>query len=392
MRNMQGRLGRMQMGQSPKTSSAGPMEDWRDDRNNKTPRGGTPSLLVWSSPSTKGAGAYQLWENYKDPVADIVPNLTILRGHDSEDSIANPQMKLDFKSVLWACKNLRNILEKTGTTHVVTSISQADILYGLIVRFFSKAKWTIYVLGQPYPIKGQTGQVKRMVWRRLWLIAARRSDQIIAVSDYIAKIISADLGNQKIETIYPSLNDHRKLSNSIERSASSMLRVGFAGRLSPEKDPDLFCRIMNGFPDAEAKIYGDGPLRHHIEKFLDQIQFFGFRPQEEIYSGVDILMMTSKSEGLPMVLVEASYTGVVPLVADVGGCAEAIHPDNRAVLVISKEDRHDVATWRARLHILKDMELRQEIARRQLEWATLMFDAQQNSRSLARLVILGDAL
>lgn len=344
------------------------------------------SLLIWSSPSTKGAGAYQLWENYKDLLAPHFSELVLLRGHSESDSTRNPQIKLGIRSVLWSLTKLRALVGAERRASVVTSISQSDIIFGLFVRTITKASWTIYVLGQPYPVHGQTGEFKRLVWKWLWIASARRADRIIGVSDYISRIISRDLNGREVTTVYPSINNSHQLIAAIRRMPSAKLRVGFVGRLSPEKDPALFCSILGGFEGADGKIFGDGPLRSRIEQVLNGVKLIGFRPQHEVYSEIDVLMMTSKSEGLPMVLVEASLTGVVPIVCDVGGCAEAIHPANRELLVVPRDERTNVTFWRRRIRRLQDADLRAVVARRQTEWAVQMFDAQRNSQSLATLV------
>lgn len=364
----------------------------RTDSNSAPQTDKKPVLLVWSSPSTKGAGAYQLWENYSEPLSELVPGLCVLRGHDESDSTANPQIKLNFRSAWWAIAKLTKILKDKEITHVVTSISQSDILFGLIVRHVCNVHWTVYVLGQPYPVVGQTGRLKRSIWKQLWLLAARRADRIIAVSDYIARIISSDVPGADIKTAYPSIVKADGRSNDELSAAGRRLRVGFVGRLSPEKDPILFCRITNSLTELTARIYGDGPLRSDVDRQSSDIEVMGFRSQEEIYSGLDVLMMTSKSEGLPMVLVEASFSGIVPLVADVGGCAEAIHPDNREFLVVPRSDRENISVWRARLSLLADTELRKVLAMRQLEWARSQFDLAVNSRTLASLLVAEDGL
>lgn len=366
-----------------KEEIAGEMDMTKNERSSR-------SLLVWASPSTKGAGAYQLWENYRGPVAQLTSKLVVLRGHDEHDSVSNPQIKLNAMSVFWVLTGFRKILRQgEPTTHVVTSISQSDILYGLVARWYSKAHWTIYVLGQPYPVKGQTNTIKSALWKKLWLLAAKRADRIIAVSDYIGQIISDELPDFRIQTVYPSLGDAGSFERQAKDTPPDNLRVGFVGRLSPEKDPALFCRIMDGVAGVEAKIYGDGPLRKEIEAVLNRVKLLGFKAQDEIYSNIDVLVMTSKSEGLPMVLVEASYAGIVPLVIDVGGCAEAIHPENRSVLVIAKEDRENLSVWQERFRLIENLELRTQLIQRQLDWASLKFEVSDNSRMLVDLVTSG---
>ncbi|MFP3461285.1 glycosyltransferase [Arthrobacter globiformis] len=344
------------------------------------------SLVIWSSPSTKGAGAYQLWENYSLPLSKVINRVMLLRGHTEYDSVSNPQANLNLKSIFWSLTKFRSLLGDASTTHVITSISQSDILYGLFVRPFSRSRWTIYVLGQPYPVKNQTGKLKSLIWKRLWILAAKRSDQIIGVSEYISALISKEIPGRQITTVYPSLLNPSRLAQC-EQSSEPPIRVGFVGRLSVEKDPGLFCDIVEDFDEVEGLVFGDGLLRESLAERTERISFLGFTPQDQIYPNVDVLMMTSRSEGLPMVLVEASHAGVVPLVADVGGCAEAIHPDNRDLLVIPRGEREHVAVWRERLRLLLSPVLRDAVLRRQREWADRNFDVGANSRLLAELAV-----
>jgi glycosyltransferase involved in cell wall biosynthesis len=347
------------------------------------------SLVIWSSPSTKGAGAYQLWENYSVPLSKTITRVTLLRGHPECDSVSNPQANLNLKSIIWSLTKFRTFLNGTSSSHVITSISQSDILYGLFVRPFSRNRWTVYVLGQPYPVRNQTSKLKSMVWKRLWILAAKRSDRIIGVSDYISALISKEIPGRQIETVYPSLLNPSTLAQC-DQSSGPPLRAGFVGRLSVEKDPELFCEIVDDFDEVEGLIFGDGPLREILVQRTERIKLLGFTAQDHIYPNIDVLMMTSKSEGLPMVLVEASYSGVVPLVADVGGCAEAIHPDNRDLLVIPRDERENVAVWRERLRLLLSPALRDSVLQRQREWADRNFDVGANSRLLAALAIPGE--
>jgi hypothetical protein len=113
------------------------------------------------------------------------------------------------------------------------------------------------------------------------------------------------------------------------------LVVGYAGRLSPEKNPALFVRVAarlraQGSP-ARFVVIGDGPMRGELETLSDAlavrdaITFAGeCRDMPARYRALDLLLLTSWHEGTPLALLEAMASGVPVVATDVGGVAEII--------------------------------------------------------------------
>ena len=54
------------------------------------------------------------------------------------------------------------------------------------------------------------------------------------------------------------------------------------------------------------------------------IRFEGPQPIESIYAGLDLLVLTSFSEGQPLVILEAGAAGIPVVATDVGACREMI--------------------------------------------------------------------
>ena len=112
------------------------------------------------------------------------------------------------------------------------------------------------------------------------------------------------------------------------------LVVGYAGRLSPEKNPALFVRVAarlraQGSP-ARFVVIGDGPMRGELETLSDAlavrdaITFAGeCRDMPARYRALDLLLLTSWHEGTPLALLEAMASGVPVVATDVGGVARS---------------------------------------------------------------------
>jgi glycosyltransferase involved in cell wall biosynthesis len=115
------------------------------------------------------------------------------------------------------------------------------------------------------------------------------------------------------------------------------MRVGFVGRVVPIKDLVTLIRACKQAAeqcDFEVWIVGpedeDEKYAERCHKLVelmgleDTIKFLGRRPMTEIYPQLDALILTSISEGQPLVILEAHATGLPVIATDVGACRELI--------------------------------------------------------------------
>jgi glycosyltransferase involved in cell wall biosynthesis len=116
-------------------------------------------------------------------------------------------------------------------------------------------------------------------------------------------------------------------------AASPRIRFGTAARLVPVKDHytllRAFATVVREIPHAELAIAGDGPLRKDLEAFttklhLDRrVTFVGALPDSaKFLSDLDIFVLSSLSEGLPISLLEAMASGLPIVSTRVGGVDE----------------------------------------------------------------------
>ncbi len=115
--------------------------------------------------------------------------------------------------------------------------------------------------------------------------------------------------------------------------------VGTAGRLVEVKRLDRFLQVAkevgDAIPEARFVIAGDGPLRADLEEkarhlgIEKRISFLGTRDDiYDVLNTLDLFLMTSDHEGLPMVVLECVALRVPMLLPAVGGIPEVLGVDS----------------------------------------------------------------
>ncbi|HZQ16269.1 MAG TPA: glycosyltransferase [Gaiellaceae bacterium] len=122
------------------------------------------------------------------------------------------------------------------------------------------------------------------------------------------------------------------------RAAGTGLRIGFAGRLVPEKGVDVLVRALAALPGATLAVAGDGPERGRLQELarelgLDgRLELLGVLEDADIwpfYRALDCLALPSRTtprwkEQLGAVLIEAMACGVPVVGSDSGSIPEVI--------------------------------------------------------------------
>lgn len=116
-------------------------------------------------------------------------------------------------------------------------------------------------------------------------------------------------------------------------------RIVFAGRFMEQKNPVQFVRTLSELKELnwQAVMIGDGPVMSDVKCAIEdcglqeRIQLTGWvEPQEMLrwYDKSDILFMPSRSEGLPIVGVQALAKGLAIVASRVGGFVDLVDEKN----------------------------------------------------------------
>ena len=111
--------------------------------------------------------------------------------------------------------------------------------------------------------------------------------------------------------------------------------AGYVGRLSSEKGPDLFLDALiplcHQYPQLDAVMLGDGPERDSLQARIDAAglqaahRLPGYQTDMRAWwQQLDALVISSRTEGTPMILLEAMQAGVPVVAFGVGGIPDVI--------------------------------------------------------------------
>ncbi|MBI1313759.1 glycosyltransferase [bacterium] len=127
----------------------------------------------------------------------------------------------------------------------------------------------------------------------------------------------------------------------ISADAEVVLAVG---RLDQQKDPLLLLsavsQIAASRPNLHLLFAGDGPLRGRIEETArrlglgDRVHLAGWRPEiPQLLKAASLLVLPSRWEGMPNVVLEAAAAGVPVIATRTEGMHEIIEPGRTGTLV-----------------------------------------------------------
>jgi len=187
-------------------------------------------------------------------------------------------------------------------------------------------------------------------------MAARRMEAVVAVSRPMARALAQDgIAPDRVRLIQ---NAWKADAPSLDRAAARrVLGVpddrflgGWVGRLSHEKGPDVFLDALWHLRHIPifACVVGDGSDRAALKRraarlgLSDLVEWNGTVPGAgRFFAAFDCFVLSSRTEGTPIVLFEAMAAGVPIVAADVGGVPDIIGPQE--ALLVRRDDAEALA-------------------------------------------------
>jgi glycosyltransferase involved in cell wall biosynthesis len=196
------------------------------------------------------------------------------------------------------------------------------------------------------------------------LVQLNRAKLIFAVSKDVKNYIGNLHGNVRVcydtidvNEISKRVNQHLKKNLDINK-----FNVGFMGRITSYKQPDLFIKsfkylspeIKNihfhlvGASSSKVELQYEKDLKKSIKNagLTDYITFWGYRKDSiEILSEFDVFCMTSDREPFPRTILESLIVNTLVICSNSGGCLEMIKDNQTGIYfdVKSKNNHKDLA-------------------------------------------------
>ncbi len=223
------------------------------------------------------------------------------------------------------------------------------------------------------------GDFKNRLYERLQCLACRRFDAVVTVSPLIAeRVIRYGTPRNRIRVVPNAWRSIQKLSGPEARRklgvTGDILHLGWVGRLSHEKGTDVLLEAVAQLHDLPVvlSVIGDGPDRGalvdraRILGLDGRILWHGLIPQAaQLFTAFDVFVLSSRTEGVPMVLFEAIDAAVPVVTTEVGGVPDVVGFEE--ALLVQPDDPVALAQGiRAALEDPRSAKIRAENARRRV--------------------------
>jgi glycosyltransferase involved in cell wall biosynthesis len=227
---------------------------------------------------------------------------------------------------------------------------------------------------------------------------ARRAKFIVAVSDFNRRHLTGQLNAppQKVKTIHNGIDTAAFRPGPTGRKSLNRPPVLLTvARLHPVKGLEYLIQAYRILKDREipftAWIIGDGPERNRLQaqveasKLHDEVCFLGNRAQDDVlahYQKADMFILSSLSEGMPIVLLEAMACGLPVVATRVKGIPEVV-AEGETGLMVPPEDPPRLAE--SIIHLINNPSLAASYGRQGMQRVSQNFTLSRNVRKLKDL-------
>jgi glycosyltransferase involved in cell wall biosynthesis len=272
-----------------------------------------------------------------------------------------------------------NFAKKEGYEILHSHGYKFNILLGLMPRIIRK----IPLITTMHGYVTAKNNSKLWLYRKIESFVLKNLSGIVFVSDELKQLpLLEKLTFKNQATIYNGINKDYVIAKSSEENSPStndifpnkkkgQIILGAIGRLSKEKGFGLLIDVFNDLSKSHSNlllvIIGEGELRKELEQRINELELSekvvlpGFiNPLHRIMSELDVIIMPSLSEGMPITLLEACVLGKKIVASRVGGipnvlaeypCAEMVESADPTALrnavdraVGEMLDKHSVMT------------------------------------------------
>lgn len=237
---------------------------------------------------------------------------------------------------------------------LISSFSKLNICASISKLFIPGLQLILW----EHSLPSQANHLPRWFFYVASSIFYRIADYVVCVSSAVykdVKSLSFRLTNLKVifNPIEPSHKSLQEIIDHHQERKNSIPSFVWVGRMDELKNPylalDAFI-LFNQKMNATIKFIGDGPLLNELKtrvesmNLSDVVTFTGYVQNPYIYLlKADLLLLTSKVEGLPSVLIEALYCGLKIVSTNCSDGINDILVDGKFGIISKQDNSEEIA-------------------------------------------------
>ncbi len=343
---------------------------------------GAESMLLNLAKSLEAGGSRNVigvFRNARNPNTEIAERAE--ENHLTTEIIAC-RRRVDMSSI----QEIKNIIYKHGIDLVHTHGCKANV-YGLLAAAPVRVP-LVATCHMAWPDRS----VALRAYHSLDRLVLRGFQKVVSVSAAIeASLLRCGLNAKKLITVANGIDLAPFRIDQAQRGLevpTDQVTIGIVGRLIPVKGHRYLLEaareLLMEFPNIQFLFVGDGPERQALNRMvsmlgLDSRVIFAGKQRDmpAVYASIDILVLPSLSEGMPMTLIEAMVAGRPVIASRVGDIPKLVKHGETGLLV---EPGSPEALKQAISQLLSDPALRSELALQGQQWASEQFSAGTMAR------------
>lgn len=246
------------------------------------------------------------------------------------------------------CHGLGAVLKVLGAQRGERPLVNSHNFKGQLFGWIGATLWRLPMVSTQHGFTPRSRKQRFYTWLSLQLCRTPTVDTVVCVAESIARIHrDAGVPAAKLQVIPNGLPEicetQAKDGLGAAQPGGAPWLAAYVGRLSSEKGPDLFLDtlipVCQRQPRVHAVMLGEGPERDALQQRIDaaglgeRITLPGFqRDMRGWMKRLDALVISSRTEGTPMILLEAMQDGVPVVAFGVGGIPDVIEHGHNGLL------------------------------------------------------------
>ncbi len=241
-----------------------------------------------------------------------------------------------------------------------------------------------------------TRRANRWTWGSQSMVVAVSAEVIESIERHVngSVPLRVVLNGIRFDGFQPRLDSRLEVRQRLGIPPTAPV-VGTVAVFRRQKRLDLWLttarQALEQRPDLHFILVGDGPMRGELERLVPslglegQVHFVGLQEQTQpFFSAMDVFLMSSRFEGLPLALLEAMAAELPVVATAVGGVPEVVVDGKTGVLVPPDEPAEAAE---ALLKLLSEPEGRKTMGRAGRERVEAQFSMARMVRELESIYL-----